>query len=310
MSFNALAIPHRLQPDDTLIFIHIPKTAGISFSYRLYQYFEWERIHPVPNPFVTRLRPSEGEHPAQYHPNLKAALHAATPNNPHGQPYQLVSGHYHFGVIARFARPVAITFLREPNSRLISNYHQAKKADDWNPFSELAQRLSLHDWLHHPQIQPHIKNLQTRQLAGTLWGDDPEPDDATLLAQAKANLARCAFVGLQERFEDGLLVFAYRMGWPLVTDLPKRNVGDFAPTVPSTLPQATQAALQALNALDFELYSYATLLWNQQVTDLLEHALTGGVSPQAAQGSTGYAKRIFEPRLRQHVIRFIQSYHP
>src|SRR5260370_13102886 len=97
-----------LQESDQVYFLHIPKTAGTSFTGLLQSNFEPDRVFP-------------------YH--LVHFLIDASPERL--ATYQLFTGHFFYSLHLLLPRmPIYLTFLRDPVERTISHYAQIKRSPE------------------------------------------------------------------------------------------------------------------------------------------------------------------------------------
>lgn len=220
--------PFALMPD---IFLHIPKTGGMSAQTALKWVYGPGSVHHLPAEDHTLSQWEASEAPARV------------------QPQDLVTGHAPYGVHRQLAgRCRYFTLLRHPIKRVVSHYfyHRARY-----PKSLLAS-LSLQEFL----LSDHSiadANRQVRLLAATDPGTEPE----AALATAKDRLRHdFAAVGLTERFEESLLLFRRRLGWTRMPFYVSRNVNTDRPST-AELPEDSVEAVRAQNQLDLALYHFA-----------------------------------------------------
>jgi hypothetical protein len=101
-----------------------------------------------------------------------------------------------------------------------------------------------------------------RLLAGPQSQDEPlSPEE--LLARAQDNLRACAVVGLTERFDETMLLLKKAYGWRLPF-YERRNVSTKRPPR-EAIPAHILRQIEADNALDAALYTYAQELFEEQV---------------------------------------------
>jgi hypothetical protein len=143
-----------------------------------------------------------------------------------------------------------MTFLREPVDRVLSQYHSNARVRDVGPIEEVLRR----------QV-PEVSDLATRFLCG-----DPAPagtlSPATLEA-AKRNLQAFAFVGIQERFEESIVLLWRTLGLGAVPYLDVHVTGD-RPRV-DDISAEQRALILAHNRLDAELYEFGLALFEERV---------------------------------------------
>lgn len=248
--------------DRPLLFVHIRKTAGLSFRHLLASRFA-----------------------------AAACLfdaHAVDRQSVDPDAYAFVHGHVDVRYVERFRRrPVVFTVLRHPIDRALSAYYffrdngprQLEQLRRDLPrelfasrvwFNRRARELSLLEFLEREPalVRAHLGDVQTRHLAGR--GDGAELD-AGSLADARRHLASCNVVGLTERPDDTLALLSHEFGWGALGPLPHDNPTRGRPSIAEVDPRALDLLARA-NRRDAELYAHAR--------DLLAERL-GRVEPEA-----------------------------
>ncbi len=236
-----------IEPNQTVIFLHIPKTAGTTMYRILDRTYGRRRIFVV-----------GADGPAEALGRLPEARRAEL---------RAVAGHAGFGLHRFLPESCAyFTLLREPIDRTISYYAFAKRTPEHY----------CHDWIHEndvslvdfieSKIDRMVDNGQTRLLAGLPTGQEAEYGQCTrdMLETAKRNL-RDYFpvVGLAEEFDATLILLKKALGWRKLAYVPE-NVSSHR-TRRQELSGAALEALARVNALDVELYAYAKSLFQEQV---------------------------------------------
>jgi hypothetical protein len=233
--------------NSTLIFLHIPKTAGTTLNSII------ERQYAPPQIFALGERVQE---------SLDSYRRMSTAEK---QQYRLITGHMSFGLHEHVPGPSRyFTVLRQPLERCVSFYY-------------FVQRLSnhyLHEYVYDQSwslaqfiesgVTIMMDNFQTRLLSGA-W-DKPAYGACTpdLLAQAKQNLQNhFDVVGLTSEFDRTLLLLRRHYGWRNIS-YARQNVTEKRPSVQEIDPQ-TRRLLLAHNQLDMELYQFTQTLFAQQV---------------------------------------------
>jgi hypothetical protein len=206
------------RPTETaVLFLHIPKTAGTT----LHRIIEGEY-----NPF--RVFTIEGgaiewsiDHFKRMPERRRAAL-------------QVLKGHMSFGLHEYLPQPSTyMTFLRDPVERCISAYYYSM-GNPLNPFHQRIkqEKIDLPTFLDTARWN---QNLQCKMLAGidrrdyrpvdlmrsTRRPGAPPPgaevdrwSNVSTLDNAKENLQRYfRFVGVSDRFSDGLILLKHVFGW-------------------------------------------------------------------------------------------------
>jgi hypothetical protein len=162
-----------------------------------------------------------------------------------------------------------MTFLREPVDRVLSHYYRHIHHPDLTPAVRLRAQerkreraASLEEALVEKRL-PQISNLATRFLCGHPTRDrDLAP---STLDNAKANLRNFAFVGIQERFDESLVLLQRMLGLDLVPYLNRHvSVEGGRPAV-DEIPDEHRALIEEHNGLDLELYSFGLELFEEAV---------------------------------------------
>lgn len=197
-------------------FLHIPKTAGTSLNIFL------DRFHPPEHIFVFKASEPLERSLATLRtlgPDLCQAIRLYRGHAP------LTVGDPHVDGARTF------TFLRDPVSRVVSFcHHLAEGKKKSHMLSEPSGCPSGPDFDLDSFLssgEPELENLQTRMLVGEesyrslkLSGSDKE-----LRAALSAAFSRLEFVGVQEKFEEGLLLASLAFGWwPSLSAAKRSNV--------------------------------------------------------------------------------------
>ena len=247
--------------DRTLLFTHVPKTAGTTLDYILRAVAMTQRI-----PFLRAMGSIYG----QFHGVGKGEPlreFARWPDSALAQ-QAYVSGHLPYGVHKRLSRPYCyITILRDPLPRLLSQYRFGIQRGGWYETTTVAQVMEKGQM---------ADNIQTRQIAGIT--DRTTPVTAETLKTAIAHLrAEYSVVGVSERFDDSLKLLITLLGWPDVA-YGNRQVTAGAPS--AELMQQGQEAAQRFFGYDLELYAVAKELAEQNAPAILR----GTPQPTQRQG--------------------------
>jgi hypothetical protein len=225
-----------------VIFLHIPKTAGMSLR----------------GLFVKNYRGAP-----QFNTDLKDLTFEAWQTcldmvkqmpSENLEQFRVFKGHMPFGLHKVLPGPVDyITFLREPVKRVISHYRMLHRKNVFP--SGLVIDPSKKNWNldAFPTFFRDLDNLQTRMLSGANLNDPFGTCTEEHLRQAKANLDQFKFVGLTEQFDLSLMLLKRLCGWRWHFYVPdNRSTGDPAPLSPALLEE-----IRNLNRFDYELYRYA-----------------------------------------------------
>ena len=235
------------QAEETVIFLHLPKTAGTT----LHRILDRE----YPGSAVFTIGVDAHADIEQFYELPEAEL----------EQVQLLRGHMPFGLHEHLPQAARyFTMLRDPIERVISNYYYIRRS----PEHYLYPTLQATGWdlaaLLHSQLPVMLDNGQTRLLSG-VWGDVGYGKmDESHLALAQRHLRDYfAVVGLQEQFDSSLLLMQKAFGWRRI-EYQKRNVTRNRPAQ-ETLSAETLAAIREANLLDLQLYEYARQLFRRQL---------------------------------------------
>ena len=208
----------------TLVFVHIPKTAGQTLLQVLRRQYEPDATYATKGPG----------------PNVMDEL-AALPEAFRAQ-LLFVYGHMPFGA-HRFLPPETtyLAFLRDPMDRAVSHYDLLSDSKEVG-----GQPVEL-------------DNGQTALLAGTPIRDRADFFDPELLEQAKRNVeGHFALVGLAELFDESLLLAKEVLGWQRGVHYRSVNVSPDAPSRSrAPVPVETRRLIVERNRLDAELHRFA-----------------------------------------------------
>ena len=230
-----------------LVFVHVPKAAGSTFTAVLRHHYPGAAFDGGINVF---------QRFEQAAPRLEAA--AARPE------LRAISAEVTFGLADRHLPDAGfVTILREPVERTLSQFwffKAGRGAGLISPDLPAPQpSLRVAEALEAGYL---LDNLQTRLLCGLVSPSDPLPADA--LEQAERTLAqRFLRVGTTERFDAFLALLNVELGWPTV---PYRRTQ----VNPDNRRRETLAAeelrlVEDANALDRQLYGFARQLLEDAV---------------------------------------------
>jgi glycosyltransferase involved in cell wall biosynthesis len=221
------------------IFVHIPKTAGTALARVMEREYAPGSLFRVYGDTDQRL----------------ATLRALTPRDQLA--IRAVVGHMAMGLDRELEGPSAyLTIVRDPVERIISHYHYVRSRPDDPGHARALEGVSgIEDYVTKSAFAPIVNNGQTR-LLGSLIGEPTLPADAATLTCALATVARAdVVVGVQDRFDELLLLACRAFGWGLPV-YRRENAGVDRPRA-TDLPDETIAIIREANALDLQLYEAA-----------------------------------------------------
>ncbi|MCP4934170.1 MAG: sulfotransferase family protein [bacterium] len=264
--YLALALPrylrgHKKQPQ--IIFIHVPKAAGSSINRYIRHSVAplLRKSHAILNEFdyIDGLDLRDQQ--------ISKARQAC-----------YVYGHMAWETMEAVReghRAYVFTMLREPASRLRSNYffikHLAKERlaiaiGDEELSAQLPDISPLEFFTaQHPRMRLGLDNFMVRQFCGDFYSKPQSDDDwRGLLERAKTNLQQLDYVGFQERFDDDFRAITIGAGLPPVKYIPKVNITKslISRKAASSVPHEEfdddeKRAIEPLIRWDRQLYDFA-----------------------------------------------------
>ena len=222
-------------------FLHVPKTAGTSVNAILEQTFQssetfdfsgdarddLERLRVLSPEHRSRLRLFRGHAPRYVgEPDVDAAE--------------------------------TFTLLREPVARVISFCrHVAEGKSEYLLSSFPPDRFDLDEFLESGC--PELNNFQSRMLLGR--GDyadfDPLHDNLNdLEARLRTALSSLRFAGIQEKFEESMLLLGRSFGWTV--ESPRKKLNQAGTSRQLIFADRHLARLRKLNELDMRIYRHAS----------------------------------------------------
>lgn len=221
-----------------IVFLHIPKTGGVTLRHVLRDQYGPERTVIVRGRLV-----SPDLEPLQHLDGRVAAI----------------CGHFAFGIHQRIQRSAAyLTMLRDPIERTVSHFLYERR----NPQPGTSPPSDLFSFVEERAL---AANIHTRLIGGSIDGVDG-PVDGYTLDTAKRRLGRFAVVGLTDRYDESLLLMRDRFGWSLPFHV-RLNTRPDRPSL-EDLPGGAVAAIVERNSLDVELYKWAADRFEQHIRSL------------------------------------------
>ena len=240
----------------TLIYIHIPKTAGTAMRNFLHPHFVPEEVYQVGE--SKQYRQGLVDMPSAQRDSLK-----------------LVFGHICFGWHELLTQDcIYTTLLRNPVERIVSLYYYIRSSGNHYLHKE-TEGMRLYDFVTS-KISMTMDNGMVRQLCQdedfmkTPYADMKLPFGSlnyNHLNEAKLNLELYfPIVGTVEQLPDYMSLLCRTMGWEVAT-LPIENK---VPHPPMTeIDAKTLTAIEDIVQLDMELYKFTERLANEKAASLL-----------------------------------------
>jgi Sulfotransferase family len=232
-----------------IAFVHIPKTAGTSFTDYLETGLHHAGTQCLTDPWCARKI--------------------------------LLSGHeYLSDLYPRVHHGYFITILRDPISRTVSQYRSLRNASNYHPgwrdqwsreqvaALEFCHQATFEEFIHccDETVLGHIVNVQTRMLADhkidaiTLL--DSRSLRESLLKSARHNIVqKIDFVAIYELINTSLMMFKRESGFR--GDLAHRNMSE---RYDVRIGARELARLHELLELDFQLYEFALKVFDARVS--------------------------------------------
>ncbi len=253
---------------DTLVFIHLRKTGGISLRSMLEQQFPADRRCPIREDLLHRLSVAELAR------------------------YDFFAGHFDRTALRLIPRSSikTIALFREPRARLISYYRFLKShpmrdefADDL--FVRFANELSAEEFFERPEVRTSsaVFNNYLISFGGSYsWfaqnqSSLTKEDFFRALQEAKRQIHSLTALGITERFEQSVELICKSLNLPQPRSIEQRNVTDKLPEAEARLRRVDAvaptprllAALDELTVYDDELYQFAVQEFENRYAEAL-----------------------------------------
>lgn len=247
-AFTPVRVPSR-RDERTIIFLHIPKTAGTAIRDIVKGNYRKREIHNFPDIDAREAMEEFRRLPEEDRRRFRAVL-----------------GHMWFGLHEAIPRPAAyVTLLRDPVDRIVSHYHFVKGTPGhYLHWAVVDGGMTLGQYISSG-LSTEFDNGQTRLVGGAVDEEQYPFGGCTeeLFEKAVENLRRhFAVVGLQERFADTRTLFERLLGWR--TRPVRRNVTPRRPPT-DALPRRDREIIESHNRLDRRLYQIAGEIFEEQL---------------------------------------------
>lgn len=256
-----------INENETLFFMHIPKTSGTSINHFIAKnyYFDKHNFHTE-------------------YTNLYNFMKA--PDQQVNQ-WKFITGHYNWFITNRIKNKYnSFTIMREPIDQAISWYKQNKKIYSKKNYQQsqtqqleenryAIERFSESTFTFSKYIKDpffikyHILNFQSKYIGG----DDQIINsfcELPLNIQHKNCTERIkdfTFIGMQDQFEKSLWLLCYQYGWKPPKKIPKLNTSEDK-EIRANLSEEEVLYLKRVLSLDYKLYNIAKKLFNKKVKGL------------------------------------------
>jgi hypothetical protein len=234
-----------------LVFLHIPKTAGVSVRSVISANFHADRIAHV------MYEQCESRN------HIEAVLKAN----------DFVHGHFRYELIHDMAHPRRlVTFLRNPVERSLSQYYFLRKHDPQKVRGlmerrcvEIARSHSVEDFFHLDCAD--VELIIDAQVKSLLTAAQLSSPSASWVECALSNLRGFDFFGLTERMSESVESMCCDFGWPIAESAPLVNQTE-RPAADRGLRRAVDV-ISERSAKDLLFYQKAVAIFSEKLKSRL-----------------------------------------
>ncbi len=248
----------------TLIFCHVPKTAGTTLNRIIESQYDPFRIHSIPG--GQRIR---GIEKFKLLPEERR------------RKIQVLKGHIEYGLHEYLPQPSTyMTMLREPIAQVISSYYYGLSSRAHPLYQILnARKMTIEEYV---DLAQWANNLQTKLLGGIPMsrvqpfealataqrGEIVSPErflgehaTAETLASAKRHLEHeFSVIGVTNQFEESVALMTIEYGWNVPF---YQTFRETKKRPPEKIEPAILAKIRGLNSFDVELFAFGKNLFGR-----------------------------------------------
>lgn len=224
-----------------LIFLHLPKNGGSTILSIL------NRIYKSSNIFSITWTGTKG--------NIDEFRNLPQDKK---DKIKLLRGHFSYGLHKEFTKEATyFSFIRNPEERILSFYTYVKRSPLNRLYTKVEkENMSFEDFIMLHDIDGN--NGQIRKLSGL------DTDESSMLDKALKNIdTHFPVIGLQEYFDESLIVLAHHFNWP-TPYYTKKNVSKKK----KKISDKEHELIQKYNQGDFKLYEIMLARLNKQISEV------------------------------------------
>jgi hypothetical protein len=241
----------------TVIFNHIPKTAGLTLSAIMNKQYSKDRVFSTLDLKGVNWKGGRRE-AIDYFKNL---------SNFEQNQFDLITGHSALELFNALEFPIVLIMLRYPVERVMSLYSYVRRKS-WHEFYQVTNQYSLVECFEnniHNEWK-ELSNGQSSSLVNTINKITVDSIDSHIdnLEEVKLFLLKFCLVGLVEKFDESLVLFRERLSWKNNIYYHKINVSKKTPE----LNPETREIILEYNKDDLDLYNFAVQYFDDLVNSM------------------------------------------